>query len=173
MKPEEFTKAITFLTMIYDKEFTQEKTAVWYEFFKDTKLDIFKQALKRLSVKNKYLPSIAEIKQEIALINNPNLQINADDEWEQVLKLIREYGYYKHEKAMAQMKPLTANAVRQLGWYKLCSSDNIVWLKKEFIEIINNKKDNIESLEMLLEPTMTLAELTAKAKEYEERKLLN
>ncbi len=100
--------------------------------------------------------------------------LNALKEWEEVLRLIRKYGYYKTNEALAEMNLLTRNAVEQLGWSKLCMSEDIVWLKKEFIEIFKNKQQGIESLEMLSEPVMTMAELAEKAREYgnQETKLL-
>ena len=166
MNIEEFTKAMTFLGISYSKEFTQKQIKVWYEFFKDTSSETFKQAIKRLIATNKFLPSIAEINEEIALIDNPHLGLNALKEWEEVLRLIRQYGYYKQNEALAEMNLLTRNAVEQLGWSKLCMSEDIVWLKKEFVEIFKNKQQGIENLEMLSEPVMTMAELAEKAREY-------
>lgn len=174
MTAEEFSKALTFLGVAYNKEFTNEQAKIWYEFFKTTSEETFKKAIKRLIATNKFLPSIAEINEEIALIDNPHLGLNALKEWEEVLRLIRKYGYYKTNEALAEMNLLTRNAVEQLGWSKLCMSEDIVWLKKEFIEIFKNKQQGIESLEMLAEPVMTMAELAEKALEYgnKETKLL-
>lgn len=166
MTIEEFTKAITFLTIAYNKEFTGKQAGVWYEFFKDVNVETFKIAIKRIIVKNKFLPTIAEINEEIALFDNPHLQLDPYEEWEKVLILIRKYGYYKQDESFNEMNLLTKNVVKQLGWSNLCSSENIVWLKKEFIEIFENKQKGIENIEMLSEPVMTLAELMAKASEY-------
>ena len=166
MTAEEFSKALTFLGVAYNKEFTNEQAKIWYEFFKTTSEETFKKAIKRLIATNKFMPSIAEINQEIALIDNPHLGLNALKEWEEVLRLIRQYGYYKQNEALAEMNLLTRNAVEQLGWSKLCMSEDIVWLKKEFVEIFKNKQQGIENLEMLSEPVMTMAELAEKAREY-------
>lgn len=176
MNKEEFVKALTFLTVAYNKEFTSEQTGIWYEFFKEDNINTFKTAIKRVVSKNKYIPSIAEIKQEMALISTPSLQLDPDEEWETVLIAIRKYGYYKQLEALATLKPLTKHIVKIIGWGRLCSSESIQWEKKEFIEIFKNKKDNAEEVAMLSEPTMTLAELTRKSQEYlqlEEQKLLN
>lgn len=174
MNKEEFTYVMTFLGVAYNKEFTQKQIKVWHEFFRDTSSETFKTAIKRLVATNKFLPSIAEIKQEIALIDNPHLGLDPLEEWETVLKLIRKHGYYKNIEAFNEMNLLTKNVVQQLGWDNLCMSENIVWLKKEFIEIFKNKQQGIENIEMLAEPIMTMAELAAKASEYcnQEIKLL-
>lgn len=109
------------------------------------------------------------------MIDNPHLQLDPYEEWEIVLNLIRKHGYYKMDIAFKEMKSLTKNVVKQLGWNNLCTSENIVWLKKEFIEIFKNKQQSIETVEMLNEPVMTISEIIAKASEYwnEEPKLLN
>lgn len=174
MTAEEFSKALTFLGVAYNKEFTNEQAKIWYEFFKTTSEETFKKAIKRLIATNKFLPSIAEINQEIALIDNPHLGLDPLEEWEKVLKLIRKHGFYKPNEAFKEMNLLTKNVVEQLGWGNLCMSENIVWLKKEFVEIFKNKQQGIENLEMLSEPVMTMAELAEKAREYgnQETKLL-
>lgn len=172
MNKEEFVKALTFLSLAYNKEFDSEQTSVWYEFFKEEEPNIFKTALKRIIAKNKYLPSIAEIKQEIALIKTPQLQLDAEEEWEKVLKAIRKYGYYRETEALETLEPLTKHIVKTIGWYRLNSSENIQWERKEFIEIFNNKKSNVEAVEMLTESMLTLSELAIKAREYSEKEAL-
>ncbi len=141
MNKKEFLKGITFLGMTFNKEFEAEQVGVWYEYFKDENIETFKRAIKNLGLINKFLPSISEIKKEIAKLENPLLTLRAEDEWEEVLKAIRKYGYYKQEEAFNSLKEITQNAVRNLGWYRLCSSENIQWEKKEFITIFNSKVD--------------------------------
>ena len=160
MNKEQFTKGITFLAIAYNKEFTDEQVSVWYEFFKDENYDDFRNAVKRIIPKNQFMPSIAELKQEITFISNPILQLNADEEWDSVLKAIRKYGSYRQDEAMQSLKPYTANIVRQVGYTRICLSESIQWERKEFMELFNtNKERDAESL-MLAAPQMTLAEIT-------------
>lgn len=169
MEREQLLKGLKYLGVAYNKDFTSDQATVWFDVFKDTDYTTFGKAIKRLVVTSKFLPTIADLRREIALLENPYLGLDALSEWEQVLSLIREHGFYKHEQAFKEMNPLTQNIVRQLGWSNLCSSENIVWLKKEFVDIFNNKQVWVERLEALPEPTMTLAELTQKAKEYHDQ----
>lgn len=173
MRKEDFLKGITFLTIAYNKEFTQEQISVWYDFFKNDDYEVFRQAVKRIIPKNQFMPSIAELKSEITLISNPVLQMNADEEWDNVLKAIRRYGSYRQDEAMKSLNLYTANIVRQVGYMRICMSENIQWERKEFMELFKMNKDRDENTLLLSEPQMTLAELTriAKLKE-EEIKLL-
>lgn len=179
MKPEEFTQAMTFLGIAYNKEFSPEHISVWYEFFKDINIKDFKMAVGRIVNKSKFLPSISELKSEIALISNPVLQMNAEDEWDNVLRTVRRFGSYRETEAMESLNPYTRNIIRQIGYKRICMSESIQWERKEFIELFNVNKDRDENAYLLTEPQMTLAEITRKARikavefESEGQKLLS
>lgn len=172
MNKEQFTKGITYLAIAYNKEFTQEQINVWYDFFKDEDFENFRKAVKRIIPQKQFMPSIAELKSEIALISNPVLQLNADEEWDNVLKAIRKYGTYRQDEAMKSLNPYTANIVRQVGYTRICSSERIQWERKEFMELFNMNKERDEDMLMLAEPAMTLAELTRTAALKSKERLL-
>lgn len=169
MNKEQFLKGLKFLGAAYNKQFDEEQAAVWYEFFKDTDYDAFRQAVKRIIPQKQFMPSIAELKQEIALISNPVLQLNADQEWNEVINAVRKYGSYREDEALNSLKPYTKNIARQVGFTRICMSENIQWERKEFIDLFNMNKERDETALMLSEPQMTLAEITriAKLKENE------
>lgn len=160
MSKEEFAKAMSFLGLAYNKEFDQSQVTVWFTFFHDARYEDFIQAVKRLVVRSRFLPSIADIKQEIALISNPVLQLNASDEWEKVLRSVRKYGSYRAKEAIESLEPLTAKVVRMLGGFSaICQSTDGDWLRKNFVSLFNEAQEtNMDTLS-LSEPQMTLAEL--------------
>ena len=172
MTKEQFLKGITFLTIAYNKEFTEEQVSVWYEFFKDEDYEAFRKAVKRIIPLKQFMPSIAELKQEIATISNPVLQLKADEEWDSVIKAIRKYGSYRQDEAMKSLNPYTRNIVRQIGYMRICQSESIQWERKEFMELFNMNKERDTDTLMLSEPTMTLGELTRMAALKEEERLL-
>lgn len=179
MNKQQFLKGITFLTIAYNKEFTTEQVDVWYEFFKDEDYEVFRQAVKRVIPQKQFMPSIAELKSEIAMLSNPVLQLNAEEEWDNVLKAVRRYGSYRESEAMESFNPYTRNIVRQVGFKRICMSDSIQWERKEFLELFNMRQDRDSDSLLLAEPVMTLAELSRTAQlkvaelEREEQKLLN
>lgn len=61
MKAIEFTKEMKILAMSYNKDFTEETIALWYEQFKNIKKDNLHKAIKQIIITNKYMPSIAEL----------------------------------------------------------------------------------------------------------------
>lgn len=159
MNKQEFTKCMKFLGLAYNKEFDKEQCEVWYEFFKNDNYETFKTAIKRIALKKPFMPSISEIKQEIALISNPVLQLNAESEWDKVINAVRKYGSYKQEEAMNSLNPYTRNIVRQVGYMRICVSESVQWERKEFIELFNANQDRDEECLMLDEPKMTLSEI--------------
>ena len=174
MTAQDFAKAMAFLGQAYNKEFDKNQLNVWYMFFRDESKEDFKAAIMRIIAKSKFLPSIAEIREEIKLIQTPFLQLSADDEWHEVQKAIGKYGYYNAEEAEKSFDPITAKAVRNMGGFrKICMSEDNDWTRKNFLRLWEDIKDKQESV--LLPDTMYL---TASEKQllpqYEEmRRLLH
>lgn len=149
MSKEQFIKGLKYLGIAYNKEFDEEQATVWYDFFKDVDYEVFRQAVKRIIPKNKFLPSIAELKHEIAQITNPVLQMNVDVEWDIVIKLIRKYGTYITREQFNELKPLTMKVVKTIGWRRLCMSENIEFERKTFYDIFNSYQKRSEESSLM------------------------
>lgn len=148
MEKIEFIKAMKFLGIAYNKEFDQEECEVWYSFFKNEDYGTFKTAIKNKISTNTYLPTIAEIKKEIATLKVGETP-RAEDEWNKVLGLVRKYGMYQQDKAFSEMQDSTAYAVKVIGYQNICMASDQTWNKKEFIgeyEALKNR--NIEYLQI-------------------------
>lgn len=174
MTPQEFAKAMTFLGLAYDKEFSKDQLNVWYTFFSDDTDANFRKAVTRLVSKSKFLPSIAEIKSEIAGITNPELLLDPNREWANVEEAIHRYGFYNSEEAVASLDPFTAQVVRNMGGFrKICMSEDGDWTRKNFLRVWEEMKDGNKSALVLNENVMTLPELQRMAElKTEEMKLL-
>lgn len=145
MNKEEFAKIMTYLGTIYNKQFTSQELTVWYSFFHNVDTNSFKVSIKNLAEKNKYMPSIAEVKSEILRIKNPELKLNAEEQWGEVLKAIRKYGYYQTNKALQSLCPYTREIVERMNFQEICKSENINWDRKVFIETFNACKKTREN----------------------------
>ena len=168
MNIEEFTKAMAFLGVDYNKEFSQEQIGVWYNFFADTKLEDFKNAIKRYISKSKYLPSIAEIKSELATLNVKELQLNAESEWELVLQAVRRWGRLDN----VAFEKITQDTIKAIGIHRLemIETNQVPFIKKEFIEVWNDKRDGIEKV--YTQNMLTYEEQIRKQILEEDRRLL-
>lgn len=131
-----------------DKDTAMLMINLWTKDFKDTKKELFLQAINNIRNKNKYFPSIAEIKEEIA-----NLQMKeipkAEDEWEEVIKAIHRYG--QDYEALENLKSYTAYIAKHVGLQniRMADAEKQSWNKKEFIGEYNELKDKeIENLQI-------------------------
>lgn len=64
MKQEEFVKAIAYLGMAYNKEYSQAETMQMYEFLKEYNYQTFTKAIKNIIKTSKFVPKIADLIEE-------------------------------------------------------------------------------------------------------------
>lgn len=177
MKVSEKTikETLTILKLTYPnsfKDLSKEEALLminlWKKDFENDDEDIFKQAIARLRQKSKYLPSIAEIKSEIAILSVGDLQLNAEKEWELVLQAVRKWGTLDN----VGFEKITMDTIKAIGQRRLelIETANIPFIKKEFIEIWNNKRDGIEKI--YTQNVLTNKEAIQKQLLEEDRRLL-
>ena len=150
MNKEKFLKIMTYMGIAYNKEFTKEQLEVWYSFLKDYNYEELNNAVKNLINTEKYLPSIAQVKEEIAKTKLNDIP-EAEDEWQEVLKSVSRYGSYRQEEAINSLKSYTAKIVGYIGYQRICMADSEeqIWNKKEFISEYNGLKDKeLENLQI-------------------------
>lgn len=149
MNKEQFIKGLKYLSLAYNKEFDEEQAAVWYDFFKDVEFEVFRQAVKRIIPKNKYLPSIAELRGEIAQMTNPLLQLNVDDEWNNVIEAIRKHGTYITAEEFSKFNETTLKVIKTIGWRRLCLSENIEFERRTFYDIFKSYQKRSEDISLM------------------------
>lgn len=155
MTKEQFIKGLKYLGIAYNKEFNEEQATVWYDFFKDTDYENFRQAVKRIIPRSKYMPSIAELRGEIAKITNPILQLSADEEWDKVITTIRLRGTYISQEEFNKFNPTTAKIIRTIGWRKMCMSENIEFERKVFYDMFNSYQKRNEDASIMNSSMLT------------------
>ena len=118
---------------------------LWADAFKDTSEEDFTKAIKNIINTQDYFPTVAQIKKEIA-----SKQINtippAEDEWNEVLKVVHRYGTYRQQEALEQLKPYTAYITTHIGYQNICMSEDNTWNRKEFIAEYEQLKDKEQEL---------------------------
>ena len=88
MKIEDFTKAITYLGMAYNKEFKEQEVKQYYEFLKQIDYETFKKAIKEIIKESKYMPSIKEMLDKCEILK---LEKKYD-----IIEKMKEVGYFKN-----------------------------------------------------------------------------
>lgn len=159
MTAQEFTKSMTFLCNAYRQEMTETQVSVWYNFFRDLPLEKFNLAIVRIIEKERYFPTIAGIRAELAMIENPNLQLDAAEEWGKVVDAIRYYGTYRADEAIANMNPVTAAVVKRMGGFgELCRAEDVEWRRKSFMSIFKETMDKQKEIAVFSKAQLTEAE---------------
>lgn len=148
---------LSMLTMLktafpsYYKNFTKEEAEQVVDLFemafKDDDANEVFMALKKLILSSEFPPVIATIKKEIA--NNKMKDFpKAEDEWNEVLRLVSKYGSYRQDDALNEMKDYTRYIVGHIGFFNICmaETEQLKWQRKEFIEEYNSLKEQQKEL---------------------------
>lgn len=90
-----------------------------------------------------FMPSIAEIVEELEKRRAPELATAPIDAWAHVREVVRRFGYYQWQQASEALSERERAIVKSLGWTKICLAENGYeqeQLKKEFIELYEGSR---------------------------------
>ena len=159
MTAQEFTKSMTFMCNAYRQEMSEVQVSVWYNFFRDVPTEKFNLAIVRIIEKERYFPTVAAVRQELALIDNPDLQLDASEEWEEVRSRIQRYGSYRADQAIAELNPVTAAVVKRIGGFSsICSCEDIEWKRKSFMSLFKETLDRQKEIAVMSRGQLTDSE---------------
>lgn len=167
MTKGEVAKLLVVLAASYPKfEVDDLKVQVWYEMLGDLDYDVANIAIKKIIMLNTFPPAIAEVRKAAIEISSPR-GLTAAEAWGEVIRAIRDYGYYREKEAMASMSPITAQVVRYMGWREICLSEEPEILRAHFLKMYDQVAAR-EQEKQLLSPTMQ-TEIKKIAKKYDLR----
>lgn len=160
MTKENFIKGMTLLGVSYNKDFTEDEISVWYQMLGDNTEEEFSRAIQELIKTEDYLPSIAKITKAIAKQKTTAFP-NAEDEWQDVLRAVKQFGSWDEKGALESLNPYTRKIVQHIGFNRICMAtpEDQVWNKKDFIGEYNSLKDKmIENIQLGVSETKLLNE---------------
>ena len=112
----------------------------WYMALKDIPYEIAENAIMEHICTNIYPPNIAEIR-KLCMERCKTPVLSFDEAWGVVQKAMSDYGWYHPQEAFATMDELTLSVVKNLGWSRLCQSENIVADRANFDTVLLWKRD--------------------------------
>lgn len=118
------TKAIAPLQLAFKGALEKDRLQFYVMMLSDIPPQILEVAVKKLIMTNKFLPSIAEIRETAYGIKGTISGNAAPDEseaWGEVVKAIRSVGYYGKPKFSHEA---IAAAVSNIGWQDICMTPN-------------------------------------------------
>lgn len=161
------TKAIAPLQLAFKGALEKDRLQFYVMMLSDIPPQILEAAVKKLIMTNKFLPSIAEIRETAYGIKGTISGTAAPDEseaWGEVVKAIQSVGYYGKPKFSHEA--ITA-AVNNIGWQDICMTtyDGINTLRAQFRRAYQlaaqRQKDNRDNAVLGISPNNEkLKELT-------------
>lgn len=126
MNKKEFATFVAAMKAYYPKEKalnSQEQMQLWYQMLADIPADIAGMALQKIAATEKWMPSIAEIRQAAVTVQLPE-GCDWSSGWDEAQKAMRKYGQYNAAEALASLSEITRETVKRLGFRNLCISEN-------------------------------------------------
>ena len=114
------TKAIAPLQLAFKGALEKDRLQFYVMMLSDIPPQILEVAVKKLIMTNKFLPSIAEIRETAYGIKGTISGTAVPDEseaWGEVVKAIRSVGYYRKPKFSHEAITTTVN---NIGWQDIC-----------------------------------------------------
>ena len=169
MNKQEILKAVAPLQLAFKGNLDDARMRLYVEMLSDIPPQILETAVKKLIMTNKFLPSIAEIRETAYGIKGTISGTAAPDEseaWGEVIKAIRSVGYYGKPKFSHEA--ITA-AVNNIGWQDICmtTNDGMNTLRAQFRRAYQlaaqRQKDNRDNAVLGISPSNEkLKQLTGK-----------
>lgn len=126
MNRDEFGLFASALKTYYPKEQllpNKQAMELWYKELCDIPYRVAEAALRKWVAVSKWSPSIADIREQAATVQAGEIPLWSDG-WDNCCRVIRKYGSYGADKAMAELTGITKETVKRLGFRELCMSEN-------------------------------------------------
>lgn len=169
MNKQEILKAVAPLQLAFKGNLDDARMRLYVEMLSDIPPQILEAAVKKLIMTNKFLPSIAEIRETAYGIKGTISGMAAPDEseaWGEVIKVIRSVGYYGKPKFSHEA---ITTAVNNIGWQDICMTtyDGMNTLRAQFRRAYQlaaqRQKDNRDNAVLGISPgNEKLKQLTGK-----------
>lgn len=159
MNQKETAKLLAVLAAAYTKfEVDETKMRVWHEMLGDMDYEVVSVAAKKCILEKTFAPSIAEIRQEVVKIMNPN-RLSGAEAWGEVEYTMKKYGATASVDGTSYkdvLSPLVLRTVRYMGWRDMCMSDNINVVRGQFLKLYEQLYSQ-ETEELLLPENIRVA----------------
>lgn len=131
IKKIDFAKVMAGLKAAYPRftlAETSESMELWYQKLGGYDYGILSAAVSYWIDREKFPPSIAEIRALCEPKEDPKARIDWGSAWEMALRAVQYYGYYREREAMERLRgqnEMAYRALKRLGYKTVCRSENI------------------------------------------------
>lgn len=160
MTRQEFWQFAAAIRTYYSRENilpNEQAMELWFRQLQDIPFPVAEAILAKWVATNKWSPSIADIRDGVAEIQNGGPAPDWGEAWDQAMNAIRRFGSYDEDGALASLPPLTRETVRRLGYKSLCWSENQVADRANFrqvYEILSKRKVETDKIPLPVRETL-------------------
>lgn len=160
MTRQEFWQFAAAIRTYYSRENilpNEQAMELWFRQLQDIPFPVAEAILAKWVATNKWSPSIADIRDSMAEIQNGGPADDWGEAWDQAMTAIRRFGSYDEDGALASLHPLTRETVRRLGYKSLCWSENQVADRANFrqvYEILSKRKVETDKIPLPVRETL-------------------
>ena len=116
----------------------------WFMMLQDMDYKVAENAIAEHICTNVFPPNIAEIR-KLCAERTQRAVLPFDEAWGVVQSAMRNYGSYNPQEAFATMDELTLSVVKNLGWSRLCQSENPTADRANFREAYEAKAKRLQN----------------------------
>ncbi|TCU72894.1 loader and inhibitor of G40P protein [Tissierella praeacuta] len=138
MRKSEVIKLLGMISGAYPnmKEITDLTVDIWYDCLKDMDIEVALLAIKKHILESPFPPSVSDIRKQLSEVTTPeNERLDGASGWGEVIKAIKEYGYYREKEALESMTPVTRKVVKYMGWQEICHSEKPDVVRGQFLKM--------------------------------------
>lgn len=160
MTRQEFWQFAAAIRTYYSRENilpNEQAMELWFRQLQDIPFPVAEAILAKWVATNNWSPSIADIRDGVAEIQNGGPAPDWGEAWDQAMNAIRRFGSYDEDGALASLPPLTRETVRRLGYKSLCWSENQVADRANFrqvYEILSKRKVETDKIPLPVRETL-------------------
>lgn len=134
----------------------KEAMELWFRELQDIPFPVAEAVLRKWVSTNKWSPSIADIRELSANVQNGDIP-DWGEGWEEVQRAIKRHGMYNVQGAMDSFSPLTRKTVERLGFRNICVSENPMAERANFrqcYEILAKREQARQQVALPLQDTI-------------------
>jgi hypothetical protein len=110
---------------------------LWYTHLQDIPYQVCTLAVNQWVATNKWPPTIADLRESAMEVLSNEIP-DWSEAWEEVMKNIQRYGFYRAVEGKEALSDLTRKTVDRIGYIRLCNSENITADRANFRDIYNS-----------------------------------
>jgi hypothetical protein len=108
---------------------------MWHKAFEDQPFSVVFGAVSKYILHQKFPPTIADIREEVIRMTNPQAMKSGEEAWEEVILAIKKFGFYRQAEGIKTLDEPTRRAVMTIGWGNICKSESIGIERSNFYKL--------------------------------------